>query len=175
MNNAATIGVISVLLAGCGGGGDSDGVTSREVIDHFREQTGELLVRSSSSETGPWEALGFEESTDEGLTAEGQRLAERYGAFTIYVIREGEDFDAEVDNLSEPINDETTIETVEEPDADGIIWTYTCYRGELEDIPCAWRATKRYGENVLVNWQGGEEQETDATFARLNSILTDLQ
>lgn len=146
---------------------------SGQVIDHFREQTGELLVRSDSP-ADSWEALGFEESDDDGLTDEGLRLAERYGAFTVYVVRDGEDYDAEIAELTKPNTDDTTVQTVDEPDADGIVWTYTCYRGELEDVPCSWSASKRYRDNVLLYWQGRDEQATDATFARLNSILLDL-
>lgn len=176
MSRLAVIALTAALsLAACGG---EDAVySSDDVVDLFRERTGELLVVSEPQASFPWERLDFGETAtadDGSLSAEGLRLAERFGAFTIYVIKEGEDYDAEYAGLTAESDSDETDETVEGTDDNGVLWVRTCYSGSLADVPCAYSAVKRYGENVVLRWQAGEERDTDATFDRLNTVLRGL-
>ena len=121
-----------------------------------------------------FETLGFGEEDDASghLSAEGLAHADKFGAFTIYVATK--DYESTVKDLLKPTHDSDLDESVEGPDSDGIYWTNTCYL-KITPTDCSYSAAKRFGKNVLLRWQAGEEKQTDSTWDRLVSILTDVK
>lgn len=176
----------ATLLAACGGSGEGDDyITSAQITDTFQERTGETLLRD---EVGSFDRLDFgnDLEDDEIDPQESERL-DRYGFFSVYVIRppdEGdEDFDVkeEIDDLIESEDDQfDTYETDSEPDFDDITWQKRCPRDDVLDEGCDYIAYKRYGPNVLLNWtspvdsSAAHKRETDTSFQRLDSVLTEV-
>jgi hypothetical protein len=171
-------------LAGCGGGEKDKGVRSKTVIDHFENQTGERLIRRTVKKTLPYEPLSFPSLDGDysKLSDEELRRAERYGEFTIWVVKADEDADKAIKKLLKADDTEDEVLKADEtvapgPDSEGIVWTRTCYTfkdsSEL-GTRCSYSASKRFAENVLLRWQGRERKETNATWDRLNTILSNL-
>ena len=169
------------LVTGCGdrsgGGGKPENyISSTEIIDHFKEATGELLIRQSASESPTMEILDFGNGTDEEeFDDEDSRLAGEFGAFSIYVVKRKANLKKEVNSLLSDEDDDTADYTNEPVDeTTGIHWTRVDYRGDLADVEPAYFAYKVYGDNVVLSWVGDEDKATDTRWDRLNSILTDL-
>ena len=158
--------VAVVALTGCGGGDDGY-VSGAALVDTFEERTGEQLIRSSTLTTDTWEVYGLGEGTDaDKFDDEDSRLATKLGVFDIYLIRSGRDAEKAIADLLEAAEHEQVLPK----DTTGIVWIKTC---NPQKPPCFFSATKQYGPNVLLVWQAGEEQKTDATWQRLDAVLVE--
>ena len=120
-----------------------------ELVDHFRAKTGQELVRSNMSD-GVFDLLEPSESADSA----------DYGTFTIFVVRSGEAAYPEILLGSE---DGKALQL----DARGINW---------QDVGDGlFQAARQYGKNIFLLWYGWRGiGQTDATWDRLDTILTDL-
>jgi hypothetical protein len=149
---------VAGFLAACGGG--EEATSTKDVVDHFRERTGEVLIRNSKLGGDDYEVLNLADiETDDGqLNERGLELADEYGAFSIYVA----DDKAKAEELVDG----------DGPDERGIYWERQTF--DDPEISAAYGAEKLYG-NVMLYWQGGEHRGTDRTWERLNSILEDLE
>jgi hypothetical protein len=158
----ASITALALTLSACGGGERSDpgdtgrAYTTQQVIDVFRTQTGERLAPEPGASAPTYDALSPPRAfNDTGqLTDHGWRLAERFGAFTIYVTR-----------------GESTLRTLlagggrpGEPGRRGV----RVHRDET-----GYTVRKRYG-NVVLTWIGGRSRETDGRFRALDRALSAL-
>jgi hypothetical protein len=150
--------VVVLFATGCGGsgGGDSN-VSTSDVIDHFRKQTGLRLVRDALISASPGEGL------DALVLVDPPR---KYGAFTIYV----------KDSQQLPYAQEHRPMT---PDARGIFWD----RWNPKEQGWAFHtqgdghtalAATLYARNLELWWFGKTIGRTDATWKRLDRILSAL-
>jgi hypothetical protein len=155
MARASLIAIaFALVLAGCGGDhAAGPSYTSEEVIDHFKRETGYVLVRRSDVPPG-LEALNTERDTE-------------LGAFTIFVV--SKDPEANVRRLLKSAPGAKT----EAPNAEGIYWTRVCPPKKVH-LACFFVAQKRFGSNVLLNWVNTNERETDGSFDRLSQLLAGL-
>lgn len=162
----------SVALVACGGE-ETKTTSTQEVVDHFRTQTGEsLIVGSEFSKEGVDELdLGGKDPSGQ-LTEEGYRLGAEFGAFSIRVFEDPSEAEEDAEYISQDDKDQE-VTASGEPDENGIYWTKTCYLF-LSPPDCSYSATKLYGSNVVLSWQGGGKQETDESWDRLNTSLMGL-
>ena len=111
------------------------------------------------AESRHWDALGFEARVREGL-ATSRRLARRYGAFSLYVARDGRGLDRLV---------------LGRRTGRGIRWARELGRTGAKRLG-TWTATMRYGREglVVLAWQAGARRGTDARFERLDRVLRRL-
>ena len=123
--------------------------SASELIEHFRDRTGEELVRSNMSD-GVFDLL---ESSDSGLPG-------KYGTFTIFVVRSGE---ASYPEILLGGEDGEVLRL----DSKGINW---------QDVGDGLvQAARQYGKNIFLLWYGWKGiGQTDETWDRLDSILTEL-
>jgi hypothetical protein len=142
--------LLLVLATGCGG---TRSLTTQQVVDAFRKQTGHHLVRNANSSGGAWDTLDFDDPDP----------AYRWGSWTLYVAS-----DLKVANrilLSDrhgrPLR----------ADADGIYW----YRDDEVDDPY-WGMVKRYAANVYLSYVGDRTRASsfDAAFNRVDTALRAL-
>jgi hypothetical protein len=137
------------LIAGCGA---SSGISTHNVINHFLKETGDLLLRDSSAGNEDWDVLDFGKNAPVTSTDE-------YGVFSIYVVNKNLDTSRATllsDDNGNPIK----------PGAGGIFWQ------RLDNKTVT--ATRQYGKNIFLVWYGSKIGETESTWDRLDSILTDL-
>lgn len=120
-----------------------------ELMDHFRTETGEELVRTNPSD-GIFDLLELADSAKSGT----------YGTFTIFVVRSGEAAYPEI-LLGGDDGSELRL------DARGINWQ------DMGDG--LFQAARQYGKNIFLLWYGwGGVGQTDDTWHRLDRILSDL-
>lgn len=145
--------VLLAPLAACGGEAT---LSTSEVVDGFRERTGDTLVRDSGGSLESRDLVDFPEAHDEdgGLTDEGFALADKYGAFSLYIVHDEGAYENLLDGRG--------------PDDNGIYWERQTWDGIAAP---SWGLAKRYG-NVVLYWQGDERRETDRTWDHLDGVLT---
>ena len=152
---ALTLCLFAVLAAGCGAG-DSDSeealLNVGQLVQRFQEEPGSPLLREAGGDPA-FRQLGF------GLNP-SQRLLERYGVFSIYVV----DSDRP-QALTSLLTDKGTGRPLE-ADPSGVYW-------ERDTQSRSWIAYKRYGENVvLVWWAESAGRSADGRWRRLDRVLT---
>lgn len=96
-------------------------------------------------------------SLDRGA-ADPTALEARYGSFSVYVAAGGDDAGLKALYATDPNGNPIPA------DRSGIHWR------RVGSSPPAFQAAKRY-RNVVLQWQAGTEQKTDARFARLDAAL----
>ena len=145
--------VVAVLAAGCGESESAEsGFTSGEVIAEF-DATGAPLVRKAGPGDTAWDQLGLAEDAP-------QRLIDRYGIFSIYVVDAGKK--EAMDSL---FRDKATRKPL--PHRRGIYW-------ELDTHSNTWTAHTRYQNLVLVWFTESEQPAVDARWRRLHTLLRDM-
>ena len=154
--------------AACGG---EDPIATSRIIDVFQDRTGEQLIRESDTSTPSYDVLGPGDGSDEEeFDAEDSRLADKFSAFTIYVVKgeDGQSIEEETKDLLEPFEGDS-VEPKDE--TTGIIWEESCD----PDAGCHWIAQKQYGPNVVLNWFGADSKgDTDSRWDRLDTVLTEV-
>ena len=135
------------------GGAIEDGVLrivlacrTQEVVDHFRERTGETLTLNTFISNESVEAVDF--ASLPSLVP--PRLRKRYGFFSVRVALDGRG------TLEGGLGDTNRGER-------GIRW-----RREDGD----WLAFKKYEHDVWVIWVAGKERRTDERWERLDAVLS---
>ena len=145
--------VVAVFAAGCGESESAEsGLTSRQVIAEF-DAAGAPLVRKSGPGDTAWDQLGLAEDAP-------QRLIDRYGIFSIYVVDAGKK--EAMDSL---FRDKATRKPLAH--RRGIYW-------ELDTHSKTWTAHTRYQNLVLVWSTESEEPAVDARWRRLHTLLRDM-
>jgi hypothetical protein len=145
--------VVAVVAAGCGESESSESdLTSRQVIAEF-DAAGAPLVRKSGPGDSSWDQLGLAEDAP-------QRLINRYGIFSIYVVEPGKK-----EAMESLFRDKATRKPL--PHRRGIYW-------ELDTHSNTWTAHTRYQNLVLVWSTESEQPAVDARWHRLHRILRDL-
>jgi hypothetical protein len=140
-------------IAGCGEATEAS-YTTDEVVAQFEEQAGARLFRKQGPGGDPaWEQLGLAENASPALV-------ERFGVFSIYVVKPGED--EAMDSL---FRDKATKQPL--PHRRGIYW-------ELDTQSDTWIAHTRYANLVLVWFTETKEAAVDARWRRLHMMLRDL-
>jgi hypothetical protein len=111
------------------------------------------------AESARWEILGFEAPGRDDL-ATSRRLARRYGAFSLYVVRDRRSLDRLVRGRR---------------GSGGLLWRRTLSSTGSKRL-VTWTAVKRYGRAglVVLSWQAGGRPATDARFGRLDRVLRRL-
>jgi hypothetical protein len=142
---------VAVLAAGCGESEEA-GLTSEQVIAEF-DAGGAPLVRKSGPGDTSWDQLGLAEDAS-------QRLIDRFGIFSIYVVHPGER--TAMDSL---FRDQATHKPLAH--RRGIYW-------ELDTHSNTWTAHTRYQNLVLVWFTESERPEVDARWQRVHKLLRDL-
>jgi hypothetical protein len=146
----------ALALAACGNGkpsrsGDNAGrYKVQDVSGLFERATGEQLVSRPSS------SFDFLSLPDSSSSASSNSPIDRYGAFTIYVVKQKKAF-------SIFKQDESKQEI--KPDANGVYWKRTASGG--------YQATRFY-DNVVLTWIAGDERKLDQRWKRLTTILANL-
>lgn len=143
---------LAVLAAAGCGGSEETSLTSDEVIAEFGAG-GAPLVRKSGPGDTAWDQLGLAEDAP-------QRLIDRYGIFSIYVVDPGEN--AAMDSL---FRDKATRKPLAH--RRGIYW-------ELDTHSNTWTAHTRYKNLVLVWFTESEQPAVDARWQRVHKLLRDL-
>jgi hypothetical protein len=146
-----------LVAAGCGqtdADTESALVPASRVIEHFERETGRPLQETPEPDQA-WEQLSY------GLDPSPE-LLERYGNFSVYVVRE--DHLEAVESL---LKDKATKKALER-DAQGVYW-------ELDSNSGTWVAYKRYARNIVLVWfSGSKERAVDARWERLDGVLAEL-
>jgi hypothetical protein len=142
---------VAVLAAGCGESSDP-GITSQQVIAEF-EAGGAPLVRKRGPGDTAWDQLGLAEDAP-------QRLIDRYGIFSIYVVEPGKK-----DALDSLLRDKATGKPL--PHRRGIYW-------ELDTHSNTWTAHTRYQNLVLVWFTESEQPAVDERWQRLHKVVREL-
>lgn len=147
--------LVSLAMAGCGEGEATEtGHTAEDVSARFQKEAGSPLFRRQGPGGDPaWEQLGFEEDAP-------RELLERYGTFSIYVVKPGEQR-----AMASLFRDKATGQPL--PRRRGIYW-------ELDTHSDTWTAHTRYANLVLVWFSEEERPVVDARWHRLHRILRDL-
>jgi hypothetical protein len=150
--------LLAALATGCGAGEEDSGqavLTAGALVQRFQEEPGSPLLREAGGDPA-FRQLGF------GLNP-SQRLLERYGVFSIYVV------DADRPQaLTSLLSDKATGQPLE-ADPNGVYW-------ERDTQSRSWIAYKRYGTNVvLVWWAESAERSADARWRRLDRVLTAVE
>lgn len=140
--------VAVVGFAACGG---ATSYSTSEVIDTFREQTGERLVRDPTLSGASWDLLGID--TDPEYD---------WGHWSLYVVKDGDPAELLQADDGEPLDG---------PDENGVYWHY-----DDDPLTEGWWLYKQYGANVVVRWVGGDARDDslDERFARTDSALSVL-
>jgi hypothetical protein len=142
---------VAVVGAGCGEASDP-GITSQQVIAEF-EAGGAPLVRKNGPGGTAWDQLGLAEDAP-------QRLIDRYGIFSIYVVEPGKK-----DALDSLFRDTATGKPL--PHRRGIYW-------ELDSHSNTWTAHTRYENVVLVWFTESEQPAVDERWQRLHKVVREL-
>jgi hypothetical protein len=139
--------------AGCGEASEPS-FSTEEVRAHFQAEAGAQLFRKQGPGGDPaWEQLGFAENASPALI-------ERYGVFSIYVVKPGEK-----DAMASLFRDTATKKPL--PHRRGIYW-------ELDTHSDTWTAHTRYANVVLVWFSEQTRPAVDARWNRLHRLLRDL-
>jgi hypothetical protein len=135
--------------------------SSTRVIDHFREETGEVLYRDLFVSNDKIDVLNFEAAP---RSAEAGRRRREWGRFGIGVfLKEKQQALQEAfEQQTDAIGDAPPVR----PDERGIVWARS-------DLP-GWFALKEYDEGVVLSWSGNGRKVTDARWERLDEILSGL-
>jgi hypothetical protein len=144
--------VVAVLAAGCGESESAQSFTSGQVIAEF-DAAGAPLVRKRGPGDSAWDQLGLAEDAP-------QRLIDRYGIFSIYVVDAGKK--EAMDSL---FRDKATRKPL--PHRRGIYW-------ELDSHSNTWTAHTRYQNLVLVWFTESEQPAVDMRWRRLHTLLRDM-
>jgi hypothetical protein len=155
---ALVLALLALGLAGCGAGEQDSAqavLTPGQLVKRFQEEPGSPLLREAGGDPA-FRQLGF------GLNP-SQRLLERYGVFSIYVV------DPERPQaLTSLLRDKGTGRPLE-ADPSGVYW-------ERDTLSRSWIAYKRYGTNVvLVWWAESAERSADARWRRLDRVLAGVE
>ena len=142
---------VALVGAGCGESGDP-AITSQQVIAEF-EAGGAPLVRKSGPGDTAWDQLGLAEDAP-------QRLIDRYGIFSIYVVDPGRN-----EALDSLLRDKATGKPL--PHRRGIYW-------ELDTHSNTWTAHTRYQNLVLVWFTESEQPAVDQRWQRLHKVVREL-
>ena len=142
---------LGAVAAGCGESRET-GITTQQVIAEF-DGGGAPLVRKRGPGDTAWDQLGLAEDAP-------QRLIDRYGIFSIYVVEAGKK--EAMDSL---FRDQATRKPL--PHRRGIYW-------ELDTHSSTWTAHTRYRNLVLVWFTESEQPAVDARWQRLHKLLRDL-
>ena len=142
---------VAVLAAGCGESEETS-LTSEQVITRF-DAGGAPLVRKSGPGDAAWDQLGLAEDAS-------QRLIDRFGIFSIYVVHPGET--TAMDSL---FRDQATRKPLAH--RRGIYW-------ELDTHSDTWTAHTRYQNLVLVWFTESERPAVDERWQRVHKLLRDL-
>jgi hypothetical protein len=145
----------TLALAACGNGkpsttGDNAGkYKDADVTSLFERAAGEQLVAKRSAS---FDFLSLPETSSSSTNSP----IDRYGAFTIYVVKQKKAFTIfkQDDNKKEI-----------KPDANGVYWQRTASGG--------YEATRFY-DNVVLTWIAGDQRKLDARWKRLTTILANL-
>jgi hypothetical protein len=139
--------------AGCGEASEPS-FSTEEVRAHFQAEASAQLFRKQGPGGDPaWEQLGFAENASPALI-------ERYGIFSIYVVKPGEK-----DAMASLFRDTATKKPL--PHRRGIYW-------ELDTHSDTWTAHTRYANVVLVWFSEQTRPAVDARWHRLHRLLRDL-
>jgi hypothetical protein len=139
--------------AGCGEASEPS-FSTEEVRAHFQAEAGAQLFRKQGPGGDPaWEQLGFAENASPALI-------ERYGVFSIYVVKPGEK-----DAMASLFRDTATKKPL--PQRRGIYW-------ELDTHSDTWTAHTRYANLVLVWFTEQTQPTVDARWQRLHRLLREL-
>jgi hypothetical protein len=155
---ALALTLLALGLTGCGAGEQDSTqavLTPGQLVQRFQEEPGSPLLREAGGDPA-FRQLGF------GLNP-SQRLLERYGVFSIYVV------DPERPQaLTSLLRDKGTGRPLE-ADPSGVYW-------ERDTLSRSWIAYKRYGTNVvLVWWAESAERSADARWRRLDRVLAGVE
>jgi hypothetical protein len=156
---AAVVGLVLVLAVGAGPATaeQSSAVTPAQLVQRFRQATGDRLVLDKViSEAGHYQAYDY------GHPSIAKKA--KYGTFIVYVVT-GADVEAEVRSL---LIDAHTGQ-LGTPGPGRIYWeSGTTIHGDRY-----WMAKRRYGENVVLEWMTESRvRKTDRTFKALHKALT---
>ena len=140
----------AVALVGCGGSDSEDTATvysTADVIEAFEQETGERLIDVEDDPTSSWDRLEVDGDTDR-----------RWGFWNLYVVTDGGTSVLLDDNEGRAM----------EADGDGIYW-----QKQGEGSNAYWTATKRYGDNVVVQYTGQESRDETLSpqYERLDAAL----
>lgn len=139
--------------AGCGEASEPS-FSTEEVRAHFQAEAGAQLFRKQGPGGDPaWEQLGFAENASPALI-------ERYGVFSIYVVKPGEK-----EAMASLFRDTATKKPL--PHRRGIYW-------ELDTHSDTWTAHTRYANLVLVWFTEQTQPAVDARWQRLHRLLREL-
>lgn len=147
--------MLACLAAAVGCGEASEpSFSTEEVRAHFQAEAGAQLFRKQGPGGDPaWDQLGFAENASPALI-------ERYGIFSIYVVKPGEK-----DAMASLFRDTATKKPL--PHRRGIYW-------ELDTHSDTWTAHTRYANLVLVWFTEQTQPAVDARWHRLHRLLRDL-
>lgn len=141
---------VTALVAGCGSGDESElaGPSATEFGDRFAKATGLRLVGEKRVvPNAPWTLLNLP----------GTEHFDRFGAFSIYVVKDRRARDRLLrasDEQSTPLK----------PSSSG----YAFRRNEGSD---SYSLLQRFGENIVLVRQAGEEQQVDDSYRRLAAAI----
>jgi hypothetical protein len=199
MRLATCVLVLALAVSGCGGGASNEGEADAEPTpppvpaNATREQK-EAIAAQTRTESGAagaavtpaavtalmkreaglklepvesedgYELLTVPLTDDAGVPLpEAGPITEEWGTFSLYVA-EGDRRLADVASLGDIVPELT-------PDRQGIVWReQEDALGETFQTAYAFHADGR----VMLEWLGGAEQRTDATFDRLQKVLAGL-
>lgn len=152
------LAALCVAAPGCGDGGSSPTYSVADVLDAFKERTGQGLVVNERRSTPRWDTLTLDEATPD-------TTAEQLGTFNVYVLKNG-DAKRELPSLVE-----YTALLDEAPDLeplDGITWVSK----ESATGPI-WIGHRVYGRNVVLSYIA-DEKRAGLEFARVDTALRAL-
>lgn len=157
------VAVLALVVAGCGSSKPVHAaatatktpgpISTQQVIDTFRQQTGQHLIRSSKLSDDNWSVLSRDYAQD-------GRAADTWGTFSVYVVAHGDTHLLTEDDDGHHIR----------PDAQGVYW-------KKAPDEYLWVALKRYGANVLLLWIGEhrKSETLNASFDRVDTALRALE
>jgi hypothetical protein len=140
----ATLAVIALALAGCGGKGDDGnavqlkGPSADKVAAGFGKASGAPLVREGA-DTPDWTLLSLPKGTDR---------YDQYGVFSVYVVKTKHGRDILLSNHGKPLQREGNL-----------YWDQGDSGG--------YSVTQQFGDNVLLVWQAGDERKIDDKYKGL--------
>jgi hypothetical protein len=142
---------VAVGTTGCGASSET-AISSQQVIAEFGAG-GAPLVRKSGPGDSSWDQLGLAEDAS-------QKLIDRYGIFSIYVVEPGKK-----EAMESLFRDQATSKPL--PHRRGIYW-------ELDSHSNTWTAHTRYQNLVLIWFTESEQPAVDVRWQRLHKMLRDM-
>jgi hypothetical protein len=188
---ATLIAASALFLLACGGDDPPAPVdtttqfTPEQVKESFERATGHGLTVETSEFGGPVRLVYEDDGDPAAVSPTESEVIGELGAFTIYVVEEGDpesEFALIVGESGngEPLDyggDTVTYRTevASEPDGDGILWKETCaeYETDVSLNSCYWSASKQYGANVLATWST-EANELDQAGEDFDAVMSSL-